>query len=148
MIHRFGHPWMHGHPWGNEFVWWPGMLLSVLSVLFLVALLIGLIGALLMWVLPSVKPMLKDTFGMPASDPSALEILRMRYAAGELDSVMFEQMWERLIASYHQEGKRMPRDAYSYQVDNRTAYGEPSPFYGQGKLRMAEQEHYNSETEI
>ena len=154
MMHRFEHPWMHEHPWthgypgGEGFSWGPGMLLSMLSILFLVALLIGIIGALLMWVLPSFKSMLKDTFGMPASDPPALEILRMRYAAGEVDSDMFEQMWERLLVSYQQDGKSAPRDEYGYQVNNRTGYRDTSTFYGVGESRMAEQEHYTLENEI
>src|SRR5713101_7633461 len=101
MRHRFEHPWMHGHHliygqhWGYS--WWPGMLLSVLTTVFLVALLIGLAWILLRWILPYILPMIADIFGWPPAEyPPALEVLRQRYAAGEIDAVTFEQMWERL----------------------------------------------------
>jgi putative membrane protein len=37
--------------------------------------------------------------GMPPIQPSALEILRQRYARGEIDAVTFDQMRERLGSS-------------------------------------------------
>jgi putative membrane protein len=37
--------------------------------------------------------------GMPPAQPSALEILRQRYARGEIDAVTFDQMRERLESS-------------------------------------------------
>ena len=38
-------------------------------------------------------------YGMPPVQPSALDILRQRYARGEIDAVTFDQMRERLEAT-------------------------------------------------
>jgi hypothetical protein len=127
------------------------MILSALSTLFLVALFIGLVWALLGWIIPTIKPMLTDIFGQTSTEPSALEILRQRYAAGEIDTYTFEQMRERLVASYQQESNGRPLDDYSYQEENWTGYRNTDAFppsYGQGKVRMAEQEQYTSETDM
>ncbi len=150
-MHRFGHPWIYGPPWGDGFVWWPGILFSALSILFWAALFIVLAWALLRWLLPSIRPMLTNIFGMTPDYPSALEILRQRYAAGEIDTYTFEYMRERLEASYRQENNGRPLHDYRYQKENWTGYGSTyiSPAsYGQGKVRMAEQEQYTSETDI
>ena len=106
---------MHGPPGGNGFFLWPGMLLSMLGTLFWFALLLGLTWAILSLLMPSIRPMLTGYFG------TALEILRRRYAAGEIDAVTFEQMQERLIASYQQEGHGMPQDI-GYQEEGWTRY--------------------------
>ncbi|HLZ58119.1 MAG TPA: SHOCT domain-containing protein [Ktedonosporobacter sp.] len=37
--------------------------------------------------------------GMPSAQPTALDILRQRYARGEIDAVTFDQMRERLEGS-------------------------------------------------
>jgi len=114
-MHRFGHPWVYEHMRGDEFGWWPGTLLSALSTVLLVALFIGLAWALLRWFFPYIQPIMADIFDRPADlasqEPSALEILRRRYAAGEIDADTFEQMRERLESS-------SPRGYYGIHPDN------------------------------
>ncbi len=147
-MHRFGHHWIYGPPGGDGFAWWPGTLLTVLSILFLAALFIGLAWALLRWLMPSIRPVLTGIFGTKSTASPALEILRQRYAAGEIDTNTFEQMLERLISSYQQENNGQ---LYDYQEKHWTGYGSryTSPvYYGQGRVRMAEQEHYPLENDL
>lgn len=122
LMHRFEHPWMYGPPGSDGFFGWPGMFFSVLSTLFWLVLLIGLVWAILSLLMPSIRPMLKDFLGTKSTDASALEILRRRYAAGEIDAVTFEQMRERLMASYQQKSHGMPQDDFGYQEENWTGY--------------------------
>ena len=117
----FRHHWMHGHQWGGGFFGGPGMLLSVLGTLIWIGLIIGLAWAILSLLMPSIRPMLADIFGSKSANISALEILRQRYASGEIDAVTFEQMHERLLASYQQEGHGMPHDA-GYQEEGWIRY--------------------------
>jgi uncharacterized membrane protein len=113
MMHRhehhcgYGQVWAHGHPWGSGHVVLPGMLLSTLSTVLGIAVLLILAWALLKWISPYILPIFEDMFGETPGEVSALEILRQRYAAGEIDAVTFEQMWERLEASYR-PGERQP----------------------------------------
>ena len=120
-MHRFGHHWMDGHPWGGGFFGGPGMLFSVLGTFVWIALMIGLAWAILSLLMPTIRPMLADIFGSKSTNISALEILRQRYASGEIDAVTFEQMHERLLASYQQEGRGMPQDA-GYQEEGWIGY--------------------------
>jgi len=143
---------MYGHQWGGPINGGPVMLFSALNTLFLVALFIGLIWALMRLIMPSIRPMMKDFFGITSTDISALEILRQRYAAGKIDAVTFEQMRERLMASYQQESNGQPLDDYSYLDENwtvgyRNIYTPPAS-YGRGEMRMAEQEQNTSENEM
>ena len=139
MRHRFGHPWMHGHHWMHEHHWghsWgPGMLASTLTTLLWIVLLTGLVWILLKWILPYILPMFADIFAWPpAENPPALEILRQRYAAGEIDAVTFEQMRERLEASYQRET----------WTGSRNPFSQPGS-YRQGGVKMAEQEQHPRE---
>jgi uncharacterized membrane protein len=93
----------------------------VLGTLFWIVLFIGIAWAIVGWLLPAIRPLLKEVFGSRSSDVPALEILRRRYAAGEIDRTTFEQMWERLVASYQQEDPGMPRDV-GYQEESWIRY--------------------------
>jgi putative membrane protein len=79
--------------WGYGFTW-GGMLLMSLSMLVWFAVLAVAIWALVRW-LGGRAP----ASGAPLSGPSAMEILRQRYARGEIDATTFEQMREQLKAS-------------------------------------------------
>ncbi len=103
----YGQVWAHGHPWGYEHAVLPGMLLSTLSTVLGIALLAVLAWTLLKWISPYILPIFEDMFGETPGEFSALEILRQRYAAGEIDAVTFEQMRERLEASYR-SGEQPP----------------------------------------
>jgi putative membrane protein len=116
-MHRFGHHWMHGHMWGRGFFWGPGMLLAVLGTLFWIALLIGLVWAILSLLIPTIRPLLSDIFGTESTSTSALEILRQRYAAGEINTATFERMRGRLMASYQQESRGMLQDDLGYREE-------------------------------
>jgi putative membrane protein len=48
---------------------------------------------------PTYTPGMRPNTGMPPVQPSAMEILRQRYARGEIDAVTFDQMRERLESS-------------------------------------------------
>jgi uncharacterized membrane protein len=139
-----GHPW-GGHPWGGHPLGhdlWPGMLLSTLNTMLLIALFIGLGWVLLRWILPHIMPMLAGIFGRDHVDTPSLEILRQRYAAGEIDAVTFEQMGERLEASYRRESNGITPGDYGYQYETGFGYNDdfPAPnMREQGSLRLAEQ---------
>ena len=76
---------------------WPMMLwMGFWNLLWLV--LLGLaVGALVRWLVRS--PWSDKHQTSPSTEPAALEILRQRYARGEIDAATFEQMRERLEAS-------------------------------------------------
>ena len=65
----------------------PGMLMMMLGSLLWIALLAVLIWAVVSWL---------NKKNARTTAPSAMEILRQRYARGEIDATTFEQMRERL----------------------------------------------------
>jgi len=82
--------------WGYGFGW-GGMFLMLLSLLLWVLVIGLLVWALIRWLAPRAPGS-----GWPGSGPAgptAMEILRQRYARGEIDAATFEQMRERLEGS-------------------------------------------------
>ncbi len=76
---------------------WGGMLLMLLSMLLWFAVLGLLVWAPVRWLTVHAP-----SSGSPPSGstgPSAIEILRQRFARGEIDTTTFEQMRERLEGS-------------------------------------------------
>lgn len=90
--------------WGFHGLW---LLLPLLLIgkFFWILLLALLIGALVRRFSLRNRQMAFNRYapfyhpGMPSAQASAMEILRQRYARGEIDAVTFEQMRERLESS-------------------------------------------------
>jgi putative membrane protein len=83
--------------WGYGFGW--GWLMMSFGTVLWIALLAVLVWALIHWLSSKTSTATPMTMHMPRSGPSAEEILRQRYARGEIDTATFEQMRERLTAS-------------------------------------------------
>ena len=84
--------------WGYGFGW--GWFMMMFGGVLWIAVLAVLVWALIRWFerkAPASGP------STPAG-PSALEILRQRYARGEIDTATFEQMRERLQVTEHGPG--------------------------------------------
>lgn len=84
--------------WGYGYGW-AGMLWMGLGTLFWIAVLV-----LALWLLArlftgrtTISP--PGHFGLPPSQPSAMEILRQRYARGEIDTETFVTMRSQLETS-------------------------------------------------
>jgi len=83
--------------WGNDFSWSSIFLISFGTALW-VALLVGLVWALILRINKGTTITAPPPTSAPPTSPSALEILSQRYARGEIDAATFEQMRERLEA--------------------------------------------------
>ena len=79
-----------------EFAFWP---LHLLGVVFWIALLAVLVWALVSWLKRGNMPLAGYHPAPSPAQPSAIEILRQRYARGEINEETFHQMQERLEAS-------------------------------------------------
>jgi putative membrane protein len=79
--------WWYGYGWGP-------MLLMLLSMLFWVAVIALVVWALIRWAGPRAPG--GGTSPSGPAGPSAMEILRQRYARGEIDTATFDHMRERL----------------------------------------------------
>jgi len=78
--------------WGYPTTGW-GMLLMTLGMVLWYGLIVVAIWALVRWLVRA-----GSASGPSVSGPSALEILRQRFARGEIDAVTFEDMRSRLEA--------------------------------------------------
>jgi len=92
--------------WGNGFGW--GWLMMSLGTILWIALLVVLVWALIRWLNTRTSTPVPPPSSGVQSGPTALEILKQRYARGEIDTATFEQMRERLEAS----------ETRSYRPDN------------------------------
>jgi len=82
--------------WGFGHAIWFLLPLLLLGRLFWLVILAVLIVAAVRWLISRGRHMPVYNFGMPPVQPSALEILRQRYARGEIDAATYDQMRERL----------------------------------------------------
>ncbi len=98
--------------WGYGYDWTSMWLMSFGMVLW-IALLVVLAWALIRWLSSKTTTWAPPVASAPPGGPSAMEILRQRYARGEIDTATFEQMKERLEAS----------EERSYQYDNQPLTG-------------------------
>ena len=143
------HLWMHRHHphlWGGGFGPGPdpSTALTALSTVFWIILFIGIAWMLLWWVLPYVKPIIADLLSSPPAELSALDVLRERYAAGEIDAETFAHMRKQIVGSYQPKDIRPGEDRSQREVWSGYRDTLPSPgSYGQGKAMM-EQEQYRS----
>ncbi len=76
--------------WGYDFGW--GWLLMSLGMVLWIAVLVVLVWAVIRWLERKMSRTGPQETSMPASGPTALEILQQRYARGEIDTATFEQM--------------------------------------------------------
>jgi uncharacterized membrane protein len=116
---EYDHTWMHhghehmgmqmhhcSHAYAYSASAGPGMLLPTLGTVLWIVCGVVLAWALLQWFISNVLPEITGYFGKGPEDSFALEILRQRYAAGEIDAATFEHMRERLEASYSHDEPR------------------------------------------
>ena len=85
--------------------YWSGplpVLLSGLSLLLWLGMLALLVWAASRWLLPRASTPRAEPLA-DTREVSAVELVRRRYALGEIDAVTFEQMMERLMASETRE---------------------------------------------
>jgi putative membrane protein len=93
--------------WGYGFNW-PSMTLMMLGSTLWIVLLVVLVWALIRWLNKRTVNPTEQTNTLSGSGPTAMEILRQRYARGEVDATTFEQMRERLEASDNAHQRSQP----------------------------------------
>ena len=87
---------MWGYGYGFN---WLGMALMMIGSLLWIVLLVVIVWALIRWLNHQMRGSIWPTNMIHGSSPTAMDILRQRYARGEIDAVTFEQMRERIEAS-------------------------------------------------
>jgi putative membrane protein len=85
--------------WGYN-IGWMNMSLMVLGMTLWVVVLVALAWAVVRWLNSRTTEKAPREGTGPAQGPSALEILKRRYARGEIDTATFENMQERLEGSH------------------------------------------------
>ena len=93
--------------YGYGFNWW-GMVLMMLGSLLWIALLFVIVWALIRWLNHRTHSPIWPTTTMHDNGPTAMEILRQRYARGEIDATTFEQMRERIESSSASQQNNRP----------------------------------------
>jgi len=81
----------------EELAFWP--LMHLFGTVLWIAVFVALAWALVSWLSRRNAPMVGYHPTPPPVQFSALEILRQRYARGEIDDATFQQMRERLQTS-------------------------------------------------
>lgn len=90
--------------WGYGYGW-QGMLWMGLGSLFWLVLLGLAIWLLVRWLTRNSNPATLPYPGTPPTPPSALEMLRQRYARGEIDTETFQRMRAQLEETKVQEDR-------------------------------------------
>src|ERR1700730_14168282 len=91
--------------WGYGFNWLSMTLMMLGSTLWIVFLVV-LVWAVIRRLNNRMTGPTRQTYMLPGSGPTAIEILSQRYARGEIDATAFEQMRERLEASNNTRQRR------------------------------------------
>ncbi len=112
--------------WGYDFSW-GGMLLMMLSSLIWIALLVVVVWAIIRWFNSKTTNSAPLSTSTPLSGPSALEILRQRYARGEIDTATFEHMREHLESS---DTRRYQQSDGNQPVMSRPSYATAEKSFG------------------
>ena len=87
--------------WNGNWGW------MLLFMILNTALWIGLIGVLI-WAVSRLFTQRGPSTGQPQSGPSAMEILRQRFARGEIDEATFDRMRQQLESTAAREMLPVP----------------------------------------